>query len=210
MTEIEFFYDFGSPNAHLAHRALPGMAEAAGARVTYRPILLGGVFKATGNQSPITAFAGVTGKLAHQRQEMARFCRRFAIPMRWNPHFPINTLGLMRGAIHAAGQPWESDYIETCFAALWEREENMGDPETIARVLEAAGLPAQEIMAGTQADAVKAGLITATEDAVARGVYGAPMMAVGEELFFGKSALDELIWYVGQAESADSSSASRS
>ena len=210
MTTIDFYYDFGSPNAHLVHRALPAMAKAAGAEVVYRPVLLGGIFKATGNQSPMLAFAGVKGKLEHQRQEIARFCRRFAIPMKWNPHFPINTLGLMRGAIFAQGKPWHDLYVETCFAALWEREENMGDLATVVRVLDQAGLPTQEILAAIQTDPVKKGLIDATEAAVAKGVYGAPMMALGGELFFGKSALDELMWFAAQSPNADSASANAS
>ncbi len=210
MTTIELYYDFGSPNAHLVHRALPAQAREAGAEVVYRPVLLGGIFKATDNQSPMLAFAGVKGKLAHQRQEIARFCHRFAIPFKWNPHFPINTLGLMRGAIYAQGKPWQDLYVETCFAALWEREENMGEMATVVRVLDQAGLPTQEILAATQTDPVKKGLIEATQTAVTCGVYGAPMMALGGELFFGKSALDELIWFAAQSPSDDRASARKS
>lgn len=200
MTEtIDFYYDFGSPNAHLAYRVLPAQAREAGAELVFHPILLGGVFKATGNQSPMQAFAGVKGKLAHQQQEIARFCRRHGVPLQWNPHFPVNTLHLMRGAVFAKGKPNEAAYTEACFAALWEKGENMGDPDVVARVLTAAGLPAQEILTGAQAPETKQALIEATEAAVARGVYGAPMMFVGAEMFFGKSALDDLAWYLSQS-----------
>lgn len=201
---IEFYYDFGSPNAHLAYRVLPGLARDAGAVLVLRPILLGGVFKATGNQSPMQAFAGVKGKLAHQQQEIARFCRRHRVPMQWNPNFPINTLTLMRGATYAAGKPIEAAYAEACFAALWERRENLGDGEVLARILTEAGLPTDEILTGAAAPETKAALIAATEAAVARGVYGAPMMFVGDEMFFGKSALDDLAWFAAQDQSVES------
>lgn len=196
MAEIEFLYDFGSPNAYLAHKALPALAERTGATVRYLPILLGGVFKATNNASPIQTFAGVAGKLAHQTRVIERFAERHGIPFAWNPAFPVNTLGLMRGAVYAQGKPWEAAYTDAMFDALWVTGQKMDDPQVIARVLSEAGLPAEEILAGTQDPEVKSGLIAATEAAVARGVYGAPTLFVGDEMFFGKDSLDELEWWL--------------
>lgn len=191
---IDFYYDFGSPNAYLVHKVLPALASGAGTGVSYHPILLGGVFKATGNQSPFQAFAGVTGKIDYLRQEIARFIERHALPFAMNPHFPVNTLMLMRGAVFAEGKGWERLYIDTVFNAMWVGGEKMDDPETILRVLGEAGLPAQEIAAATQDPAIKQALIDQTQAAVDRGVFGAPTIFVGDEMFFGKDALVDLEW----------------
>ena len=192
---IEFYYDFGSPNAYLVHKVLPGVAGDQ--PVEYRPVLLGGVFKATNNQSPITAFAGVKGKNAYQFLEIRRFIKRHGLAFRMNPHFPVNTLMLMRGAVFASGKDWEAAYVDAVFDAMWVDGEKMDDPATVMRVLDAAGLPAAEIAAGVQADDVKQGLIAATEAAVARGVFGAPTMFLGDEMFFGKDSLSDLAWRLG-------------
>lgn len=196
MTAIEFLYDFGSPNAFLVHKVLPGLAERAGAELLYRPVLLGGIFKAANNQSPMQAFAGVKGKLAHQNRQIDRFVQRHGITFNWNPHFPVNTLGLMRGAAFAQGQPWERSYIDAIFQAMWQNGEKMDDPNVIERVLRNAELPAEDILAATQQGDVKQKLIDATQAAVARGAYGSPTMFVGDEMFFGKDSLDELEWFV--------------
>lgn len=197
MADIEFYYDFGSPNAYLVHKTLPAIAARHGARVLYKPMLLGGVFKATQNQSPMQAFAGVTGKLDYQRRETARFVARHDVEFAFNPHFPVMTLGVMRGAIFARSQPWEERYVDAVFDAMWLNGEKMDDPDTIARVLSTADLPTAEIMAATQTPEVKTGLIDATEAAVARGVFGAPTQFIGDEMFFGKDSLDDMDWFLG-------------
>lgn len=199
MREIEFLYDFGSPNAYLVHKVLPAIADRHGAALRYVPILLGGVFKATGNQSPMQAFAGVQGKLAYQSKEIARFVRRHGLSYKMNPHFPVMTIGIMRGAIYAQGNAWEIKYIDTVFDAIWGQGEKMDDLPTIARVLGDAGLPAAEIMAATQTPEIKQGLIDTTAAAVARGVFGAPTMFVGTEMFFGKDSLPDLEYALQQA-----------
>ena len=193
MQNIDFIYDFGSPNAYLAHKVLPEMAARMKAKVTYMPVLLGGVFKATNNQSPFHAFAGVKGKLDYERTEIRRFVQRHSLPFTmnphfpintlgligkcgfivngrlWrctkNPHFPINTLGLMRGATYAVGKEWESKYIDAVFNAMWVTGQNMGDVPTISSVLEKSDLPVQEILQATQQDEVKQALISATNAA---------------------------------------------
>ncbi|WP_319826538.1 DsbA family protein [Thalassovita sp.] len=99
---VDFIFDFGSPNAYLSDRVIPGIEQRTGARFNRIPCLLGGIFKATGNQSPMQAFSGVTGKLEYERLEMARFVKRHGLSdFRFNRHFPVNTLLLMRGAVAA-------------------------------------------------------------------------------------------------------------
>ncbi|MHA6261864.1 DsbA family protein [Arenibacterium sp. CAU 1754] len=199
MKTIEFLYDFGSPNAYLVHKVLPDIATRHGAELKYVPILLGGVFKATNNQSPMEAFAGVTGKLPYQLAEIERFKRRYGVAYAMNPHFPVLTIGVMRGAIYSQGQSWESAYTDAVFDAMWVDGKKMDDPAVIAEVLTEAGLPAEQIMTATVTPEVKQGLIDATTAAVGRGVFGAPTMFVGDEMFFGKDSLDDLDWYLGQA-----------
>ena len=198
MQNIDFIYDFGSPNAYLAHKVLPEMAARMKAKVTYMLVLLGGVFKATNNQSPFHAFAGVKGKLDYERTEIRRFVQRHSLPFTMNPHFPINTLGLMRGATYAVGKEWESKYIDAVFNAMWVTGQNMGDVPTISSVLEKSDLPVQEILQATQQDEVKQALISATNAAVERGVFGAPTMFAKDHMFFGKDALPDLEWQLSQ------------
>lgn len=196
MPTIDFYYDFGSPNAYVAHKVLPQIAEETGAELVYKPILLGGLFKITGNQPPMVAFAGVHGKTAWMQQQMQRFLRRFDIPFNWNPHFPVITTRLMRGAIHARGQDWEPTYIDEMFKAVWVEQLKMDDPEVISERLAAAGLPAEEILAASESEPVKKALFAETEAARDRGAFGSPAMFVEDQHFFGKDSLDELRWYL--------------
>lgn len=200
MKTVEFYYDFGSPNAFLVHKVLPGIAESHDAAVIYKPMLLGGVFKATNNQSPMQAFAGVRGKLDYQMKEIDRFIRRHGISFKMNPYFPINTLALMRGAVFCEGKPFELRYIEAIFDAIWSAGEKMDEPEVIRRVLTDAELPASDIFSAVTTHEVKEGLIAATGKAVDRGIFGAPTMFVGDEMFFGKDALSELEYHLARAD----------
>ena len=190
--KIEFYYDFGSPNAYLVHKTLPEIAKAHGVPIVFRPILLGGVFKATNNKSPMEAFANVAGKLAYEARETQRFIENRKITFQPNPHFPVNTIALMRGAIFAIGKPWEQSYRDTMFTAMWVDQEKMDDPATVMQVMEKAGLPAKEILSATQDPLIKAALIQATSQAVARGIFGAPTLIANEDMFFGKHSLMDL------------------
>ncbi len=201
--KIEFLYDFGSPNAFLMHKVLPDFAQRVGADLVYVPVLLGGIFKATQNQSPIQAFGGVKGKIDYLRVETTRFVQRHELQFNWNPNFPIMTIGVMRGAVFAQSKDWEQRYLDTVFDAMWVNGKKMDEPEVIAGVLDDAGLPAGEIMAATQTDDVKQGLIDNTSAAVARGAFGAPTMFVGDEMFFGKDSLPDLEWVIARAASED-------
>ena len=190
---IEFIFDFGSPNAYLAWKVLPRIAERTGARVEIIPCLLGGIFKATNNRSPAEAYREVAGKLAYEGLETRRFVERHGLTaFRANPHFPVNTLTIMRGLIAARRAGVGDAYLVVVQAAMWEAGEKMDDPTVMAGVLQAGGLDAQALLAATQDPEVKAELIANTEAAVARGVFGIPTFFVGKEMFFGKERLGQV------------------
>jgi len=189
----EFLFDFGSPNAYLAHRVLPAIEARTGARFSYTPALLGGVFKATGNRSPVEAFAGIPSKLAYEGLELRRFVARHGLTRyAQNPHFPVNTLAIMRGAVAAQTLDVFAPYLEAVFVAMWEDGRKMDDPAVVGEVLAAAGLPAERLIALTQDQAVKDRLIANTTAAVERGVFGIPTFFVGKEMFFGKDRLRDV------------------
>jgi 2-hydroxychromene-2-carboxylate isomerase len=188
-----FLFDFGSPNAYLAHRVIPAIEARTGARFDYVPVLLGGVFKATGNRSPMEAYAGVPAKLAYEALERDRFIARHGLKrFAPNPHFPVNTLAIMRGAVAAQALEVFPVYVEAVFAAMWEDGRKMDDPVVVADVLAAAGLPAKDLTALAQDQAIKDRLAANTARAVAQGVFGSPSFLVGEALYFGKDRLDEV------------------
>lgn len=190
---IDFIFDFGSPNAYLAWRTLPEIAARTGAEVNLVPCLLGGIFKATGNQSPVQAFGAVKGKLAYENLETRRFIEKHGLGgFRMNPHFPVNTLLIMRGLIAARRTGVGDRYVETVLSAMWEQGEKMDDPEVVRRVLDAAGLDGAGLLATAQDAEVKAELAANTEAAVARGVFGVPTFFVGDEMFFGKERLGQV------------------
>jgi len=185
---VEFFFDFGSPAAYLAYTQLPRIASESHAELVWRPILLGGVFQATGNRSPVE----VPAKGVYMINDLMRFATRYGVTHRHNPHFPINTLLLMRGAIglqlHAPDQ--FQTYVEAVFRAIWVDGRNMNDPATVGAVLQAAGLDAQKLLALTAQQDVKDRLKAVTQEAIERGVFGAPTMFVGKQMFWGQDRLD--------------------
>lgn len=190
---VEFIFDFASPNAYLAHCVLPGVAQRTGAEIKITPCLLGGLFKITGNQAPMTAFGGIQGKLAYEALETQRFIAKHGVSQyRFNPHFPINTLLIMRGLVAARRQGVEEAYINAVFAGMWERGLKMDDPAVVAQVLTEAGLDARAILEATQEPEVKAELLANTEAAAARGAFGIPTFFVGDEIFFGKERLGQV------------------
>ena len=185
---LEFFFDFGSPTTYLAHTQLPRIAAECGATLVYRPMLLGGVFKATGNASPVT----VPAKGRWMGQDITLWARRYGVPFAFNPHFPINTLTLMRGA---AGLQWRQPeafgaYVKAVFQAMWVAPRNLGDLNQLAALLASLGLSAEAFAALVADPEVKARLVANTDEAVARGVFGAPTCFVGEAMFFGQDRLD--------------------
>lgn len=190
---VEFIFDFGSPNAYLAYRVLGSIAARHGVGIDIQPCLLGGIFKLTDNRSPMEAFGGVKGKLEYERLEMHRFIQRHGLEaFRMNPHFPVNTLLIMRGLIAAQAAGCGAAYLDAVLAGMWENGEKMDDPEVVARVLTAAGLDAQDLLGRTQDPEVKQKLMANTEAAVARGVFGIPTFFVDGEMFFGKDRLGQV------------------
>jgi 2-hydroxychromene-2-carboxylate isomerase len=184
---VEFFYDFGSPTVYLAATQLPDIAASVGATIDWRPMLLGGVFKSTGNQSPVV----VPAKAAYMNNDLERFAKRYGVPFRFNPHFPINTLALMRGAVaYQDDVVASSTYRDAIFMAIWVEARNLNEPDVIGQVLSDAGLDPAELMNRIGQQTVKDQLIANTEEAVNRGVFGAPTFFVGEQMFFGQDRLD--------------------
>jgi 2-hydroxychromene-2-carboxylate isomerase len=186
-----FYFDFGSPNAFLAHRVIPEIEARIGRRFVYRPVLLGGLFKLTGNRSPVEAFADIPAKLAYDRLEMGRFIARHGIVFRMNPFFPVNTLHLMRGAVAAERDGVFDEYVEAIFHFMWEEPRKLDDPEILRDTLVEAGLP-EALLARSQDAEVKAQLIANTQDAFDHGAFGIPSFLVGTELYFGKDRLRDV------------------
>lgn len=193
LVKVEFHFDFGSPNAYLAHRVIPAIESRTGAAFEYVPVLLGGVFKLTGNVSPAISLQGIENKSEYQALETKRFLARHAIEdFRFNPNFPVNTLQIMRGAIVARREGCFDRYVDEVFRHMWVEARKMDDPAVIAKALEESGLDAGTIQEGCRAPEVKAQLIANTEASVARGVFGSPSFFVEEEHYFGKDRLDEV------------------
>ncbi len=190
---IEFYFDFGSPNAYLAYRLIPEIEGRLKTKAELKPALLGGIFKATGNQSPAVSLAGVPAKAAYERLEMQRFIARHGLTrFRFNPAFPINTLQMMRGAMLARKLDLFEPYVEAIYVAMWEDALNMGEPDVFTGVLDAAGLPSREFADHLGDADVKQALVTATEEAVARGAFGSPAFFIGDQHFFGKDRLRDV------------------
>ncbi len=194
---IDFYFDFGSPNAYFAWRVLPEAARAMGVDLNYHPALLGGIFKATNNQPPMMAYSGVKGKLDYERVEMNRFLDKHDIKnFRFNPYFPVNTLLLMRGAVAAIKMDILNLYIDAGMRAMWEKGLNMSDPEVFTAQLKDSGLDGSAIFEATQDMNIKAELIQLTSDCVDRGVFGLPTFFVGDEMFFGKDKIRDMIEFI--------------
>ncbi len=190
--KTEFLFDFGSPNAFFAHRVLPDIERRTGATFDYVPVLLGGIFKATGNQAPMQAFGHVRNKMAYEMLETQRFIKRHGVTdFIFNPFFPVNTLNLMRMAVAAQGEGILPGYMDAVFHHMWVQPKKMDDPAVVAAALAESGLD-PKLLERAQAPEVKARLIANTEDAVARGAFGIPTFFVGDEMFFGKDRLRDV------------------
>ena len=188
MRTVECFFDFGSPASYLAWTQLPKIAADAGATVVWKPMLLGGVFKAAGNASPITVAA--KGRWMHD--DLGRWAINYGVPLRMPPKFPVNTLAMMRGAAGLQMQrPADfPGYMKAMFEAMFASGQDMTDPAVVTGVIAAAGFDPAAFAAMTAEPAVKEALIAGTEEAVARGVFGAPTMFVGDEMHFGQDRLE--------------------
>ena len=193
MVHAEFHFDFGSPNAYLSHLVLPDVERRTGVRFEYVPILLGGIFKLTNNRSPAESLAGIRNKPEYERLEMERFIRRHHLTQfRFNPFFPVNTLGLMRGAIAAGELGVFERYVGEVFRHMWAEPKKLDDPEVLRAALVGSGLDAGRLLELVQTAAVKERLLANTQRSVERGSFGSPTFFVGDEIFFGKDRLRDV------------------
>jgi 2-hydroxychromene-2-carboxylate isomerase len=188
MKTVDFYFDFGSPAAYLAFTQLPQLCVDTGASLVYKPMLLGGVFQATGNHSPVT----IPAKGKYTFVDFSRFAKRYGVPLKTNPNFPINTLMLMRAAVglQMRNDPRFGEFLQVIFTAMWVDAKNMNDPSTVGAVLQAAGFDAMAMLALTNDQAVKDQLKAVTQEAIDRGIFGAPTLFVGDQMFWGQDRLD--------------------
>lgn len=203
MTNVQFLFDFGSPNAYFAHRVIPEIEQRTGARFEYVPVLLGGIFKLTNNKPPMTQFQGIKNKLDYEQLEMRRFMARHQLTrFQFNPFFPVTTLKLMRLAVAAQAQGILSRYVDAAFHHMWEAPKKMDDVEVIRPALLESGLEADTLLALSETPEIKDTLLRNTADAAERGVFGIPSFFVGPELFFGKDRLRDVEEEIQRAKSA--------
>ena len=184
--KVDFYFDVGSPASYLAWTQIGDIAQRHGAELVYQPMLLGGVFKATGNSSPAT----VPAKGRYTRQDFQRYARRYGVAFQHNPYFPINTMQLMRGAAAYLGTEQFVPYVDAVFQAMWVDQLDMGNPEVVGKVLGGHGFDIHDLMQKINDPAVKDRLRQITEQAIERGVFGAPTFFVGDEMFFGQDRLE--------------------
>jgi 2-hydroxychromene-2-carboxylate isomerase len=190
---FDFIFDFGGPNGYLVHKVLPAFCAETGAMANYIPALLGGIFKATGNRAPMIRYADAPAKLAYERLEFQRFIDAKGLTkFQFNPHFPVNSLLIMRGCMAARREGCFEPYVETMMAAMWEDGANLSDSAVAVSALNAAGLDGAKLIAMADDPSVKAELAANTDAAVARGVFGIPTFFVGDEMFFGKERLAQV------------------
>lgn len=193
MVKVEHHFDFGSPNSYMAWKVIPEIEKRTGTTFDNVPILLGGVFKLTGNQPPMIAFGNIRNKPQYDQIEMQRFMRRHRLDrFRMNAHFPVNTVQIMRGAIAAQMDGVLGKYMDIIFRAMWEDSKKMDDPEVIRSTLDAGGLDGAHFLTRIQEQDVKDKLTANTQASVERGTFGAPTFYVGDEIFFGKDRLRDV------------------
>lgn len=190
---VEFHFDFGSPNAYLSHLVIPAIEARTGVSFEYIPVLLGGIFKATGNASPAVTLQGIKNKGEYGNIEMRRFLTRHAIDnFEFNPHFPVNTLQLMRGAVYAKMVGFLDRYVDEVYRHMWAEPKKMDDKEVVEAAFAESDLPVEELMAAMRDSEVKQALITNTERSVEIGSFGSPTFFVNGEIFFGKDKLRDV------------------
>lgn len=193
---LDFYYDFGSPNAYFAWKALQGVSERTGLDIIMHPVLIGGIFKSTNNQPPWQAFGNVPNKMKYMQLEIQRFIQEHKLTnFKFNSAFPVNTLLAMRGAIAAQQADVHDAYYPAVFKAIWEDDKDISQPDILADVLTAAGMDGVALMQATQTPEVKQGLMEATQTCVDRGAFGLPTFFLGDDIYFGK----DRVWQIEQA-----------
>ena len=193
MKKIDFYFDFASPNAYFGFNVLKKFPEKYDCEINYIPVLLGGIFKATNNKPPMEQFFGVLNKNEYQSLEMERFVNRHGLTkFKMNPHFPVISLQIVRGAIAAEMDGYLEDYIEKVLVHMWEEPKKMDDPEVIKAAFEESGFDSEKLLEQMQDPEVKAKLISNTEEAVKKGLFGIPTFFIDDEMYFGK----DTIWMI--------------
>jgi 2-hydroxychromene-2-carboxylate isomerase len=193
MSKVEFHFDFGSPNGYLSHLVIPGIEQRTGVGFEYVPVLLGGIFKLTGNRSPAESLVGIKNKPEYEKLETRRFIERHGITtFRPNPFFPVITLVLMRGAIAAQRLGVFERYVDEVYRHMWSEPKKLDDPAVLRAALAESDLDGERIVGLTQAQDVKDELLANTQRSFERGTFGAPTFFVGEEIFFGKDRLRDV------------------
>jgi len=200
MAILDFYYDFGSPNAYFAWKALQGVSERTGLEVIMHPVLIGGIFKSTGNQPPWQAFGNVPNKMKYMQLEIQRFIKEHGLTkFKFNSAFPINTLLAMRAAIAAQNAGVHEAYYPVVFKAIWEDDKNISQPEILAKVLNEAGLDGAALVTATQNPDIKQALMDATQACVDRGAFGLPTFFLGDNIYFGKDRVWQIERTVSEA-----------
>jgi 2-hydroxychromene-2-carboxylate isomerase len=191
--KVEFHFDFGSPNAYLSHLVIPEIERRQGVRFGYVPVLLGGVYKLTGNRSPGESLAGIKNKPEYQQIETLRFIRQHGITrFMHNPFFPVNTLMIMRGSVAAQRLGLFERYVDEVYRHMWSEPKKLDDPAVLRAALLDSALPADQLFELAQTPEVKDGLLANTQRSVERGTFGSPTFFVGDEIFFGKDKLRDV------------------
>jgi len=193
MPKVEFLFDFGSPNAYLSHLVIPEIEKRQGVKFEYVPILLGGVFKLTGNRSPAETNVGIKNKGEYGQLETERFVRKHGITRyKPNPFFPVNTLMLMRGAVAARKLGIFERYVDEVYRHMWAEPKKLDDPAVLRAALTESQLPADKLFELVQTSEVKDALLAETQRAVERGTFGSPTFFVDDEIYFGKDKLRDV------------------
>ena len=193
MKKIDFYFDFASPNAYFVFNVLKKFPEKYDCEINYIPVLLGGIFKSTNNKPPMEQFFGVLNKIEYQSLEIERFVNRHGLTkFKMNPHFPVISLQIVRGAIAAEMDGYLEDYIEKVLVHMWEEPKKMDDPEVIKAAFEESGFDSEKLLEQMQDPDVNTKLISNTEDAVKRGLFGIPTFIIDDEMYFGK----DTIWMI--------------
>ena len=192
MAKVEFHFDFGSPNAYLAHQIIPRIEARTGAKFEYVPILLGGVFKLTNNRSPAEKMAGIKNRLEYERLELQRFVQRNGVVFNWNPFFPVNTLLIMRGAVATQLDGTFERYVNEVFCHMWAEPKDMDDPAVIGAALTAIRFRCRFAARALSGNGSQGRLLKNTENSVARGAFGSPTFFVSDQIYFGKDRLRDV------------------
>ena len=191
--QVDFYFDFASPNAYLSHKVMKGIKERTGAEVNYIPVLLGGIFKATNNKPPMEQFFGVKNKNEYQNLEIQRFIERHSLnDFKMNPHFPVISLQIIRGAVAAEMDGFLEEYIDKVLVHMWEEPKKMDEDAVFRTALISSGLPAQKILESVIQPEIKSRLLRLTSQSVEKGTFGSPTFFLDDEIFFGKDKLADL------------------